>query len=154
MRRFNLHTSEFRYEDEDPDGYKSGMAEIHHALGASALAANLFELPTGQSLSPYHYEYEEEWLIVIEGTPVVRHPEGEEQLERGDVVAFPPGPTGAHKIINRGSDTARVLMFSSARLPAVAVYPDSNKVAAFTPGKVDNVRVRRESSVDYWDREP
>jgi hypothetical protein len=42
---------------------------------------------------------------------------------------------------------------STMRLPAVAVYPDSDKIGVFTAGKVDNVMVRRESGVDYWDRE-
>ena len=153
MHRFNLSSAEFSYNDEDPDGYKSAIAHIDKALGASELAVNAFELPPGQALCAYHYEYVEEWLIVLEGSPMLRLPDDEEQLEQGDVVVFPPGPDGAHNVINRGSDTARVLMFSSARKPGVAVYPDSDKIAVFTEGRRDNVRVFRESSVDYWDRE-
>ena len=31
-------------------------------------------------MCPYHYEYaEEEWLLVVEGNPILRHPEGEER---------------------------------------------------------------------------
>jgi uncharacterized cupin superfamily protein len=154
MRRFNLHNAEFTYPDEDPDGYRSGIAEVSTALGASELAANVFELPEGQALCAYHYEYVEEWLIVLEGSPMLRLPAGEEQLERGDVVVFPPGPEGAHNVINRQSGTARVLLFSSARLPAVSVYPDSDKIAVFTEDKRDDLRAFRDSGVDYWDREP
>src|SRR5439155_12347310 len=38
----------------------------------------------------YHYEYDDEWLIVLEGRPTVRHPGGEEELDPGDIVCFPP----------------------------------------------------------------
>jgi hypothetical protein len=33
------------------------------------------------------------------------------------------------------------------------VYPDSDKIGVWTPGRVDNIMVRRESGVDYYDRE-
>jgi hypothetical protein len=53
-----------------------------------------------------------------------------------------------------GSETARVVMFSSARLPGVAVYPDSDKIAVFTEGRQDDIRAFRESGdVGYWERE-
>ena len=85
------------------------------AVGGEALAAKVYELPAGESVCPYHYEYEEEWLLVLDGTVIVRTPEGEEELARGDMVCFPPGPAGAHKATNRGEVVARIVMFSSAR---------------------------------------
>ena len=118
------------------------------------LGGTVYELPEGQSICPYHYEHgDEEWLIVLDGRPTVRHVEGEDQLSPGDVVCFPAGPEGAHKVTNPTPDTVRVLMVSTMRLPAVAVYPDSDKIGVFTAGKMDNVMVRRESGVDYWDGE-
>jgi uncharacterized cupin superfamily protein len=78
----------------------------------------IYDLAPGQSQSPYHYEYEEEWLLVIDGTIVLRAPDGEHSLERGDLVCFPPGPAGAHKLMNRSESPARTLMFSSSRVPA------------------------------------
>jgi uncharacterized cupin superfamily protein len=145
MRRFNLHRADFIYEDSDPEGYEAGYARVSQEIGASELNARHYELPEGQSICPYHYEYVEEWLIVLDGRPTLRHPGGEEELTPGDVVAFPAGPEGAHKVTNRGAETARVLMFSSARMPAVAVYPDSDKVGVFTEGRRDDVMVRRAS---------
>jgi len=88
----------------------------------------IYDLEPGQSSSPYHYEYEEEWLLVVNGTIVLRTPDGERTLERGDLVRFPPGPSGAHKLMNRSESPARTLMFSRARVPAVSVYPDSDKI--------------------------
>jgi uncharacterized cupin superfamily protein len=142
------------YEHDDPDGYRSGQAAVGPAVGGQSLAVYVYELPAGQSVCPYHYEYEEEWLVVLEGVVVVRTPEGEHELERGEAVCFPPGPAGAHKATNRGEETARVMMFSSARRPAVAVYPDSDKLGVHPGNSDDRVMLRRaDGKVDYWDGE-
>jgi uncharacterized cupin superfamily protein len=71
------------------------------------------------------------------------------------VVCFAPGPDGAHKATNRAADTARILMFSSAREPSLAVYPDSDKIGVWAPGNPDDhVMLRRaDGQVDYWDGE-
>ena len=85
-------------------------------------------MPAGQSICPYHYEYpEEEWLIVLAGSVVVRHPGGEDELVAGDIVCFPSGPAGAHKVTNRGDETARVLMFSTVQTPAIAVTQQQDR---------------------------
>ena len=47
----------------------------------------------------------------------------------------------------------RVLMLSTKREPSVAVYPDSDKIGVWPGDERDNLLVRRESRVDYWDGE-
>ncbi len=154
MARENIFDTAFQYDPGDPAGYRSGMAHVSRAAGGEALAVKLFELPVGQALCPYHYEYEEEWLVVVEGSIGVRRPGGVQELDRGDVICFPPGPEGAHKVYNRGEDGARVLMFSSAREPSVAVYPDSDKIGVWPGIEADHVILRRvDGDVDYWDGE-
>jgi uncharacterized cupin superfamily protein len=155
LRRVNLNSVEAEYDDADPDGYHAGMARFGKQLGAVMLGGSVYELPPGQSNCPYHYEYgNEEWLIVLSGRVSVRHPGGEEELEPGDTVCFGAGPDGAHKLTNKGAEVARVLMFSTMVEPAVAVYPDSDKIGVWPdPDRRDHILVRRESSVDYWDRE-
>jgi uncharacterized cupin superfamily protein len=109
-----------------------------------------YELPPGQAVSPYHYEEpEEEWLLVVSGTPTLRHPDGEKQLEPWDLVFFPPGPAGSHLVRNDGESTARVAMFSSSGATVGAVvYPDSDMVWVWTAdGTVDMV-VERKSKLD------
>jgi len=45
-------------------------------------------------------------------------------------------------------------MFSSAREPAVAIYPDSDKIGIWPGNEADNVILRRaDGHVDYWDGE-
>lgn len=154
MRRANVFDDDFEYDETDPQGYRAGVAAVGKTAGAQHLAIKSFELPPGESVCPYHYEYEEEWLLVLEGDVVVRTPEGEQQAGRGDLQCFAPGPAGAHKVTNSGEQTARLLMFSSAREPAVAVYPDSDKIGVWPGNEDDRVMLhRRDGAVDYYDGE-
>jgi uncharacterized cupin superfamily protein len=62
---------------------------------------SVYELPPGEAIGPYHYEDpEEEWLLVVDGRPTLRHPAGEDELAPWDVAFFPPGPKGAHMVRN------------------------------------------------------
>jgi uncharacterized cupin superfamily protein len=143
----NLDELELEADAGDPEGYRCLALRIGPLLGASRLGMSVYELPPGQSICPYHYEYgDEEWLLVLEGRPVVRTPAGEEELEPGDVVCFPEGEEGAHKVTNGAEGRVLVAMLSTKRHPAVAVYPDSNKVGIWPPGKL----FRLADEVDYW----
>jgi uncharacterized cupin superfamily protein len=84
---------------------------------------------------------------------VLRTLDGERSLERGDVVWFPPGPAGAHKITNRSEAPSRTLMFSSSRVPAVFVYPDSNKIGVWAGNEADDLVFRRDTAVPLSDGE-
>ena len=115
---------------------------------------SVYELPPGQAVCPYHFEVgEEEWLLVLEGKPTLRHPDGSDRLEPWDVVFFEKGAAGAHGIGNETEETARVLMFSTVVIPTATVYPDSDKVGIWTGDPETDVLVRRESRVDYFDGE-
>jgi uncharacterized cupin superfamily protein len=130
-----------------------GRIDVSRAVGSEATAMFINELPPGRSSCPYHYEYEEEWLLVLEGTLVVRVPDGEQTLERGDLVCFPAGPAGAHKIMNRGDSTARMMLFSSAREPAVSVYPDSDKIGVWPGDEANALIFKRGTAVPYSEGE-
>lgn len=154
MKRANLHQAACEYDESDPEGYRSGVARVGALAGGRDITVKVYELPAQQSMCPYHYEYEEEWLAVLQGEVVLRSPEGETTLEPGALVCFAPGPDGAHKVTNREPGTARVMMWSSSREPAVAVYPDSDKIGIWPGGERDQVMLRRaDGSVDYWDGE-
>ena len=154
MRRVNIANPNFDYDPEDPDPFKAGMARLGRDLGAKETGASVYELPAGQSVCPYHYEYgEEEWVLVLNGHPTVRTPEGSEQLDPFDVVFFPKGPDGAHQIRNDSDEPARVLMWSQIAYPTATAYPDSGKVGVYTGDKAEDLIVRRSSKVDYYDGE-
>ena len=152
MKHFNVFDAEFDYDDADPEGYRSGSHRFGPKLDAKRLGATVYELPPGQALCPYHYETEEEWLLVLEGELTVRHPEGEEVLRPGDVVAFPTGPAGAHKTSNLGSGTVRLLMWANSDPSGYCVYPDSDKITYWAPG--ERKRIHRGADAEYFDNEP
>ena len=151
MRRVNIADPEFEYDAEDPDGFRAGLARVGPSLGAKRTGTSVYELPPGQAICPYHYEYaEEEWLLVLEGRPTLRDPEGTHQLGPWDLVMFPTGPEGAHLIRNETDETIRVMMYSTVQHPAATVYPDSDKIAVWTGNKADDLIATRSSGVDYY----
>jgi uncharacterized cupin superfamily protein len=153
-RRVNIAAPEFKQFPDLPDGFRPGIARIGNLVGAAATGMSVYEVAPGQAISPYHYENpEEEWLIVLDGRPTLRHPDGEDELEPWDVVFFPPGPDGAHAVRNDTGSTARVLMFSNTSTVAASVYPDSDKIAIWTGNDADDIIVKRTSGVGYWDGE-
>jgi uncharacterized cupin superfamily protein len=151
MARVNIADPEFSYDPDDPDGFRAGMFRFGPGLGAERTGASVYELPPGQAVCPYHYEYgEEEWVLVLQGRPTLRTPDGSERLEPFDVAFFPRGPDGAHQIRNDTDSPARVLMWSEVITPAATVYPDSDKIGVWTGNKADDVMVERSSNVDYF----
>jgi uncharacterized cupin superfamily protein len=127
------------------------MRRVGKTLGATQLGTTVYELPPGQAICPYHYEYaEEEWLLVLQGRPTLRHPDGSDVLEPWDLVCFPTGPDGAHSVRNETDETARVLLYSTVKVPAATVYPDSDKIGIWTGNKADDLMVLRSSGVGYF----
>jgi len=143
MERVNIFSTE----------HVEGRIDVARALGSAATAMFIYEVAPGQSQAPYHYEYAEEWLLVIEGTLELRAPDGAHTVGRGDLVCFPPGPAGAHKLTNRSDSPARTLMFSSSRLPAVSVYPDSDKIGVWPGDEQNDLVFKRETAVPWSEGE-
>ena len=152
MRRFNVLAPELTYDEARPAGYKAGTARFGPIIGSERIAGTVYELPRGESTWPYHYEYgAEEWLLVLDGHPTLRHPGGEDELEPGDLVCFADGPEGAHKLTNHAEAPARLIILSTFARPAVAVFPDSDKLGVWPNG--DEPTLVRRELVDYWDGE-
>ena len=119
-------------ESSDRPGFQWRRARLAREAGGEHLGASLFELPPGQALYPMHYHLgNEELLIVVDGFPSLRTPEDERVLERGEVVSFPRGASGAHQIVNRSDADARVLLISEMNAPEVVIRPESGKLSAF-----------------------
>jgi uncharacterized cupin superfamily protein len=127
--------------------------DVARALGSSEYEMFVYDLEPGRSSSPYHYEFAEEWLLVVEGTIVLRAPDGEHTLGRGDLVRFPAGPDGAHKVMNRSDSPARTLLFSSAQVPAVSVYPDSDKIGVWSGDEANDLIFKRGTAVEWSEGE-
>jgi len=151
MTHIDLAALTFVYDPDDPDGFRAGMARLGPQLGAEQTGVTVYELPPGQAICPYHYEYgEEEWVLVLEGRPSVRTPDGVEQLAPGTLMFFPTGPQGAHQVRNDTDAPARVAMFSNVVLPTATAYPDSGKVGVYTGDDAEDLIAERANGVDYY----
>lgn len=151
MHSVSIDDLTFAWDPADPEGFRAGMARIGAEVGARRTSATVYELPPGQAVCPFHYEYgEEEWLLVLDGRPSVRTPEGTRELAPRELLFFPTGPAGAHQVRNDGDVTARVLMWSEVVLPTATAYPDSGKVGVYTGDSGEDLIVERSSAVDYY----
>jgi uncharacterized cupin superfamily protein len=113
---------------------------------------SVYDLPPGEAICPYHFEWtDEEWLIVVAGRPTLRTPEGERQLEPGEVACFPAGPDGAHHVRNNDDKPARVALLSTKSDVGIAEYPDSDKVGIWAGDA--HYMLRRSDHLDYWEGE-
>jgi uncharacterized cupin superfamily protein len=156
----NLFEPDWDAESERP-GFGYRRAKLGRQAGAERLGASLYEIPPGETTFPYHAHFaNEEMLIVLTGRPSLRTPGGWRELETGEVVACKVGPEGAHQVMNRAEEPARVLVVSEMNAPEVSVYPDSGKVLAGTrpPGGSEGAgdiydTFHLADRVDYWDGE-
>ena len=143
----NLRDARPPGEETRPGFTFKGMSAREPRVGTELIGAGLYEVEPGNQLWPYHFHVgNEEWAIVVSGTPTLRTPKGERELRAGDVVGFPQGEEGAHTFYNRGTGSSRIVIFSTLR-HGYPVYPDSGKTAA--AGHVFRVA----DAVDYWDGE-
>jgi uncharacterized cupin superfamily protein len=147
----NLFDVPLKVDEGDPEPFADvGYARLGPDLGAEKLGMTVYELPPGNSNCPYHYEVgNEEWVVALVGRLSVRTPDGEVELEPWDVLCFPDGEAGAHRFTNRTEEPVRFAVLSTRIDPSAAVYPDSQKIGIWPPGKL----FRLGDAVDYWDGE-
>jgi uncharacterized cupin superfamily protein len=154
MVTFNLFSdvTDLDPDGTEPPGYLGRAARLGPKLGASRLGMTVYDLPPGEAICPYHFEWtDEEWLITIAGQPTLRTPEGERVLDPGEVVCFPAGPEGAHHVRNAGEEPVRVAIFSTKNEFGIAEYPDSDKVGIWA-GET-HYMLRRSDHLEYWEGE-
>ena len=153
MPVFNLHGDEWDRVEERP-GWRSKDAWVGGHIDAELIGGSMYELAPGDRLWPYHTHHaNEEWMIVLRGTPTLRTPEGERELDEGDVVCFRRGKDGLHQVRNGTDAPIRVLMLSSMNMPDVVEYPDSGKVGARSVAGERILLSRPGPILDYWDGE-
>ena len=156
--RVNVEELEFAYGSDtndfdvqrDSEPYVGGWAEIGWLLGATKLGYAAARLEPGQALCPLHWHTsEEELCVALDGTATVRTTRGEIPLRRGDLVAFPTRSSGAHKIVNEGTEPCTILLVANVDSGDVTFYPDSRKLYVEATGTM----VRDNPQLDYFDGE-
>jgi len=126
---FNLFDGETKDVPAGAPGDRGRAARVGRLLGGSRLGMSVYDLPPGEAIGPYHFEWtDEEWLIAVAGEVAFRGPDGEQTLAPGDVVCFLAGPQGAHQIRNAGAVPARVAIVSTQNEFGIVEYPEDEKV--------------------------
>jgi uncharacterized cupin superfamily protein len=106
--------------ERDAPPFRWRRARLGVQAGARELGASLFEVPPGGATFPLHAHFaNEELLVVLSGRPTLTTREGERELAPGELVAFPSGEAGAHRLDNRGEEPVRVLIVSTMRAPEI-----------------------------------
>ena len=158
VQRTNLAAITCDPRPQLPDGFRRNSTRVGAALGAARTGLSVYELPPGQAISPYHYENpDEEWLLVVSGTPTLRHPGGEDQLEPWDIVFFLRSrwstPRAEHQRVDR--PRRDVLLEGSdgrcRRLPGQRHGLGLDRRRSGRPRRQAKQRRGRRSAVDYWD---
>ena len=150
VERVNADELRFRSGVADPEPFTAQYAEAGRLIGAQKLGYAVGRLRRGDHYCPYHWHTaEEELFVVLSGAPMLRTPRGTFALRAGDLVAFPTGEQGAHRLWNDEQDDAVVLMIANLDEHDVCVYPDSGKLLVEQTGTL----VRGEPQLDYFEGE-
>jgi uncharacterized cupin superfamily protein len=144
-------------EPREHPGFRCKRARLSRQAGSERLGLSLWEIPPGEAAYPYHYHLtEEELVLILDGRPSLRTPDGWRDLQEGEVVSFLRGDGGGHQLVNRTGETVRFLSFSTSGEPDVVIYPDSGKLGAFERqphGGGLRAMFRLSDTVDYHDGE-
>lgn len=135
------------------EGYEYVRRDFVARFAAKQCVAAIYEIPPLKSAYPYHHHtMNEEIFYIISGEGLLRTPDGERRVSAGDLLFFPTGERGAHKLTN-SSETEKLVYLDvdTANPLDVAAYPDSGKIGVWGMGV--NKVFKVEDSVDYYEGE-
>lgn len=82
----------------------------------------------------------------------MRTPDGERTVEAGDILAFPAGEKGAHKLVNSSKiEELLYIDFDTYHSLEISFMPDSNKKCVY--GKDFRQVVPNDADLNYYDGE-
>lgn len=132
------------------EGYEYFRRKFIPFGGAKNALVSVYEIPPGKSAYPYHYHHKnEETYYILSGEGVLKTPEGERQVKAGELLFFPTGPEGAHKLTNSSkTEMLTYIDFDVVHDIDIAVYPDSEKIGIWGMGI--NKIYPEDADVDYY----
>ncbi len=141
-----------RSKAEHPD-YAYTRRDFVRRGEAEGTLVSIYEIPPMKSAYPYHYHLkDEETFYIISGEGLLKTPDGERPVHGGELLFFPAGSEGAHKLTNTSPTEKLVYIdFDAVHDLDAAFYPDSGKIGVW--GKGVNQVFRTEDHVDYYDGE-
>lgn len=135
------------------EGYEYYRRKFVPIGGANNALVSIYEIPPEKAAYPYHYHHKnEETFYILSGEGILRTQDGERKVSAGDLLFFPAGPAGAHKLTNcSATENLTYLDFDVVHDVDIAVYPDSDKIGIWGMGI--NKIYPCSSAVDYYEGE-
>ena len=135
------------------EGYEYYRRKFIPFGGAKNTLVSVYEIPPHKSAYPYHFHHKnEETFYILSGEGILRTPEGEKKVTAGELLFFPTGPAGAHKLTNSSDTEALIYIdFDVVHDVDITVYPDSDKIGIWGMGI--NQLYPQAEAVDYYDGE-
>ena len=134
-------------------GYEYFRRKFVPMGGAKNTLVSVYEIPPGKAAYPYHYHHKnEETFYILSGEGLLKAPDGERKVGAGELLFFPTGPAGAHKITNTSETENLVYIdFDVVHDVDIAIYPESDKIGIWGMGI--NQIYPQNAAVDYYDGE-
>jgi uncharacterized cupin superfamily protein len=111
-------------------------------FGLTNFGVNFTCLPPGSISAPRHYHSnQDEFVYILEGTPVLVTDAGENPLRPGMCAGFKAGSGNAHHLRNRSDTTVVYLEIGDRTAGDVVTYPDDDVQIVQAPdGRLQVVR--------------
>lgn len=135
------------------DGYEYYRRKFIPYGAANNSVVSVYEVPPKKAAYPYHYHHNnEETFYIISGEGILRTPSGDRKVTAGELLFFPTGPEGAHKLTNSSkTDNLVYIDFDAVHEVDITIYPDSKKIGVWGMGI--NKIYPESSDVDYYEGE-
>jgi uncharacterized cupin superfamily protein len=100
---------------------------LGNQFGLTSFGVNLTCLPPGSISAPRHsHSHQDEFVYILEGTPVLVTNAGETPLRPGMCAGFKAGSGNAHHLRNRSDTTVVCLEIGDRTAGDVVTYPDDD----------------------------
>lgn len=142
-----------KYKNEH-DGYEYKKYEVTKRSEFNQAYICFYEIMPGKASFPKHYHsYNTECFYIIEGSGIIETVDEELSIKKGDIIVFPCGKAGTHKIINTSNNQNLLYIdFDTTNSPDIVHYIDSNKIGVIEHG-ISSTFYRKDDHVDYYEGE-
>ena len=135
-------------------GYEYKKYEITKRSDFSQTYICFYEIMPKSAAYPKHYHsYNTECFYIISGFGVVETKDSNLEVKSGDIIVFPPGEEGTHKLVNK-SDKEKLIYidFDTTNSPDIIHYVDSDKIGIIEHN-ISSTFYRNKDNVDYFEGE-
>ena len=143
---------EFQESPNKIDNYRifTDVSRIKQGINPENLNFDLRQLNPDQYSAPYHFHrYAEELFMIISGSSTLRTPNGLDIVNKGDLIFFEKGRSGAHQLYNHTTEKCIYLDIRTYIGYDIAEYPDSDKILLAPSFEIFN----KDMQASYFDGE-